>query len=125
MDGEERLIFADRGHLGTEGWDTGGVVAVDMQGRMLWERRDLTRETGHRLGDVWPVHLGSPEGTLFAAGEIGGWGGTRHRGIGEYAVYLLTREGELAQTVVEHDTGYNGKGSPYTGATGMGFHGAK
>jgi len=120
--GEEVLIYADRGERGgDESWvGTTGVVAVDMQGRVIWERRDLTHHSGHRIGDGWPVR-GAGSGDLYAAGEVGNWGGTRHRGVGDYFVYLLTPEGRLVQTLCEYDTGYNGKGYPYTGATGMGL----
>ena len=121
--GEERLIYADRGRRGgDEAWvGTTGVVAVDMQGHVLWERRDLTNHSGHRIGDGWPVRAAQPQEDVYAAGEIGNWGGTRHRGVGDYHVYLMNMEGETLQVLCERDTGYNGQGYPYTGATGMGF----
>jgi hypothetical protein len=117
--GEEVLIYAARGESGCEhALATTGVVAVNTRGQVLWERRDLTRTSGHRVGDVWPVNMGGGGPDLAAVGELGGWQGTPRRGPGEHYVYLLTPGGELVDTIGEYDSG---EGGAYTGATGMGF----
>lgn len=123
--GDDLLIYADRGVRASgndEAWlGTTGVVATDLNGHVLWQRRDLTDHSGHRISDGWPVRGGDGESDLYAAGELGNWGGTRHRGVGDYYVYLMRPDGEVVQTIRQRDTGANGKGYPYPGACGMGF----
>ena len=57
-------------------------MCADFDDWVVWERRNLSLETGHRISDGWPVCM--TDRLMYAVGQIGNWGGTEHQGPGKY-----------------------------------------
>jgi hypothetical protein len=132
-DGEELLVFADRGRLGNDLWKTGKVLGVSMDGTVRWE---VTPELhGHRVNGGMGIygseviHGVAGGADLFCPGELGGWGGdatsfghgTPRRGADDYYVHLFDPEGRELLQIPVHDTGADRKGGGYPGTGGFGL----
>jgi hypothetical protein len=118
-EGREVILVADRGlWVEEDNWahhpGSTGVVAVDLEGNVVWERRDVTARSGHNIGDGYAVRGGEMREDLYVAAEIGNWGGKWH-GAGEYWAYLLNMRGEtVAEVSLQVESG------KYMGTMGVG-----